>query len=121
MNIVLIIVLISILMILVWALLGGKPAPAPEQKKDENEAPDKILRRRASDRAIEKEFPENRRADDRAAERPPEREYPSGAMQLPFPANDIISDTSRFKLYKRALINSFQGSKRTHPRQRHKK
>jgi len=106
MNIVLILVLISILMILIWALLGGKPAPVPEQKKDENEEPEKILRRRASDRAIEKEFPGERRAEDLAPETLPEKEYPSGALQLPYPANNIISDTSRFKLYKRALINS---------------
>lgn len=106
MNIVLILVLITILMILIWAVLGGKPAPAPEQKKDHNDEPEKILRRRSSDRAIEKEFPGERRAEDRAAEGVQEKEFPSGAMQLPFPANDIISDTSRFRLYKRALINS---------------
>ncbi len=97
-------------MILAWAIFSNKTdttaviKPAPE--KEDIDEPEKILRRRSADRAIEKEFPAERRGDDISSESAGEREDIGGQIQLPFPANDIIADGSRFKLYKRALINS---------------
>jgi len=110
MNIILIIILISILMILAWAIFSNRSEPSIDKKvlpeKEEPDEPEKILRRRSADRAIEKEFPVERRGDDLSAESINEKEDITGQIQLPFPANDIIADGSRFKLYKRALINS---------------
>ena len=97
-------------MILAWAIFSNKTETAIVNKtvpeKEEIDEPEKILRRRSADRAIEKEFPGERRGDDASSESANEREDITGQIQLPFPANDIIADGSRFKLYKRALINS---------------
>jgi hypothetical protein len=110
MNIILIIILITILLILAWAVFSNKTEPViagkPPADKEQIDEPEKILRRRSADRAIEKEFPAERADTDLHGETPYEREDSSGQIQLPFPANDIIADGSRFKLYKRALINS---------------
>lgn len=110
MNIILIIIFITILMILAWAIFSSRTEPAivnkPLPEKEHIEEPEKILRRRAADREIEKEFPEDRRSSDSSADNVYDKEEISGQLQLPFPPNDIIPDASRFKLYKRALINS---------------
>ena len=61
MSIILVIALVIILLLLAWALFGSRGAPAeiPEKKAPaENDEPERVLRRRASDRAIEREFPE---------------------------------------------------------------
>ena len=109
MSIVLIIALIIILLLLAWALFGTKEDTAVLPRKDEGkekDEPEKILRRRASDRAIEKEFPEEPPAEKPLREQARETGDTSGGLQLPFSANEIIPDNSRFKLYKRTLINS---------------
>ncbi len=110
MNTILIIILITILMILAWAIFSSKPETIVENKtvpaKEQIEGPEKILRRRSADRAIEKEFPAERVSSETPGENIYDRDDSSGQIQLPFPANDIIADGSRFKLYKRALINS---------------
>ncbi len=110
MNIILIIILITILMLLAWAVFSSKTEPViitkPLPEKDQIDEPEKILRRRSADRAIEKEFPAEKAGSDIPGENFHDRDDSSGQMQLPFPANDIITDGSRFKLYKRALINS---------------
>jgi hypothetical protein len=110
MNIILIIILITILLILAWAVFSNKTEPViagkPPADKEQIDEPERILRRRSADRAIEKEFPAERADTDLHGETPYDREDSSGLIQLPFPANDIIADGSRFKLYKRALINS---------------
>lgn len=110
MNTILIIILITILMILAWAIFSNKTETIAETKtlpeKEHIDEPEKILRRRSADRAIEKEFPGERRSDEPASESAYDKEDIAGQIQLPFPANDIVADGSRFKLYKRALINS---------------
>ncbi len=110
MNIILIIIFLAILMILAWAIFSNKTETVAVNKsapeKEDADEPEKILRRRSADRAIEKEFPGERRGDDFSPEGISEKDDITGQMQLPFPANDIIADGSRFKLYKRALINS---------------
>ncbi len=110
MNIILIIILITILMILSWAIFSNKTdtsiAIKPEPEKPLTEEPEKILRRRSADREIEKEFPAGKISPDSSIETSHDRDEVSGQIQLPFPTSEIIPDGSRFKLYKRALINS---------------
>jgi len=113
MSIILVISLVIILLLLAWALFGSRGTPAdisekiPEKKvTPENDEPERVLRRRASDRAIEREFPEEKIPELPGREPLPESQDSSGALQLPFSANEIIPDNSRFKLYKRTLINS---------------
>ena len=116
MNIILITILVLLLLALFWSLFSSVEATKPELEKEEKtpekiEDPEKIFRRRASDRAIEKEYP-----DEALAPTHEERESASGekfpfhedssAFSLPFPANDIITDRSKFRLYKRTLLNS---------------
>lgn len=52
-----------ILLIIAWLLFSSKseeiPARTAEIKKPDESEPEKILRRRSSDRAIEQEFPED--------------------------------------------------------------
>jgi len=97
-------------MILAWAIFSNRTETAvatkPAPEKEQIDEPEKILRRRSADRAIEKEFPAERGTGEAQGEHVYDREDVSGQIQLPFPANDIIADGSRFKLYKRALINS---------------
>jgi len=109
MNIILIAVLMIILLIIAWLLFSGRNEeiivkPADLTKPEETE-PEKILRRRASDRAIEQEFPEEPAPGDLKPERIRESDS-SGVFEIPYPANEIIPDNSRFKLYKRTLTNS---------------
>lgn len=109
MSIILVIALVIILLLLAWALFGTGEGRAgiPEKKAPaESDEPERVLRRRASDRAIEKEFPEEERAEAPGRQPKPEVQEPAGILQLPFTANEIIPDNSRFKLYKRTLINS---------------
>ena len=116
MNIILITILVLLLLALFWSLFSSVEATKPELEKEEKtpekiEDPEKIFRRRASDRAIEKEYP-----DEALAPAHEERESASGekfpfhedssTFSLPFPANDIITDRSKFRLYKRTLLNS---------------
>jgi len=110
MNIILIIILVTILMILAWAIFSNRTDAVVVNKnipeKEQGDEPEKILRRRSADRAIEKEFPAETISSESAMESSHDREDLGGQIQLPFPANEIITDGSRFKLYKRALINS---------------
>jgi len=110
MNIILIIIFIAIMLILAWAIISNRPEAVLENKtaplKQENDEPERILRRRSADKAIEKEYPAERINADSAAENFYEKEDFAGQLKLPFPPNDIIPDGSRFKLYKRTLINS---------------
>ena len=103
-------------MIIVWAIRGDKtespsknqPAPEREYVKRENkDEPEKIFRRRATDRRIEQEYPTEEGAPSTSAEEGISDRNPiDDQIELPFTANEIIADGSRFKLYKRTLINS---------------
>ena len=62
MSIILVIALVIILLLLAWALFGsggGRTDTSEKKPLPENDEPERVLRRRASDRAIEKEFPED--------------------------------------------------------------
>lgn len=108
MNIILIIILLVIILILIWALLGGKSDVMGRAEAGSEE--DKTFRRRSSDKEIEKRFPESampprRRKSDLTSD----EAEPSGAEQpfkLPYLADEIIPETSRFRIYRRTLLNS---------------
>ncbi|MBN2079516.1 MAG: hypothetical protein JW838_11165 [Spirochaetes bacterium] len=109
MNIILIIILLVIILILIWALLGGRSdvmGTPGEASRDEQEA---TFRRRASDKEIEKQYPEEdihpRRRKTDASEEPLPDE-PEAPFKLPYLADEIIPATSRFRIYRRTLLNS---------------
>jgi hypothetical protein len=102
--------LFIILLITGWALLGGD-----ERKAGEEVPPERQFRRRAADQEIERTFPEEkpgrgrRKSDHVPGEKT--RGGDDGAaeeedIKLPYSADEIISDTSRFRIYKRTLLNS---------------
>jgi hypothetical protein len=108
MNIVLIIILLVIVLILIWALMGGK-GDLTEKRQEEQREEDRTFRRRASDKEIEKEFPESaphpmrRKSDAPEETAPPEPDKP---FKLPYVADEIIPEISRFRIYRRTLLNS---------------
>lgn len=97
-----------ILLIIAWLLFSNKnekiPSKTAEIIEPVESEPEKILRRRSSDRAIEQEFPED--PEKGLDQNLIKKSEPSGVFELPFTANEIIPDNSRFKLYKRTLVNS---------------
>jgi hypothetical protein len=107
MNIILLIILLFIILILIWALLGGRADMLG--KSDEDSKQEEItLRRRAADKEIEKKYPESspyarRRKTDHAEEPFAEEDKP---FRLPYLADEIIPETSRFRIYRRTLLNS---------------
>ena len=108
MNIILIIILLLIILILIWALLGGK-SDILNGKDEGSRDEDKTFRRRATDKQIEKEFPESaihphrRKTDAVRDAEPADEEQP---FKLPYLADEIIPETSRFRIYRRTLLNS---------------
>jgi len=116
MNIILILTIASIMMILAWAIRGEKtekaiePQPLSEKEKEKEkenkDEPEKIFRRRSADRKIENEYPIEENPSAPVDENTYDRKNSDHQIELPFSANEIIADGSRFKLYKRALFNS---------------
>jgi hypothetical protein len=108
MNIILIIILLVIVLILIWALMGGKSDALGSREGDAGEE-NKTFRRRASDKEIEKEFPDDehlhRRKTDALQKEEAEQE-PDQPFKLPYLADEIIPETSRFRIYRRTLLNS---------------
>ncbi len=108
MNIILIIILLVIILILIWALLGGKSdiMGSPGEDSREQEA---TFRRRASDKEIEEKYPEEEIHPHRRKTDPHEKaasEEPEAPFKLPYLADEIIPTTSRFRIYRRTLLNS---------------
>lgn len=96
-----------ILGILLWALLGK--GGGQERRRRDEDSPESLYRRRESDKEIEEEFPEDkehprrRKSDVKPDEKPDEVE---SDFELPYLADDIITDRSRFKVFKRTVLNS---------------
>ena len=109
MNIILTLILFFMVLILIWAFLGGttEENTARGVKPDEPK-PERVFRRRAADREIEEEYPDEtprrRRKSDFSMDEA--QQEPDQAFELPYLADEIISDTSRFRIYKRTLKNS---------------
>lgn len=112
MNILLIVLGVAILLIPLWVLFGSsgeeeKPAAAPVPEE-------KTFRRRAADKELEKEFPDEekerrgrgedrrRRADAPASDLTPvENDF-----KLPFAPAEVIPENSAFDVYRRTLKNA---------------
>lgn len=120
MNIILFILIIAVLLILLWALYGtrefneelssAKTQSLSDRKPyqtDEEIEPEKAFRRRAGDRDIEETLAEEnkpaRRKEDSISDL---NRMLKEDVQLPYPADSIISDTSRFRIYKKTLRNA---------------
>jgi len=105
MTIFLTILLIAIVLILVWALFGKEETAAVKEKPRD---PDVLLRRRAADREIEQSFPDEkqhvrRKTDLDTLDRIREVE---DNFKLPYTTDEIIPEASRFRIYRRTLINA---------------
>ncbi|MCU0821525.1 MAG: hypothetical protein MUC95_03510 [Spirochaetes bacterium] len=108
MDLFLLLTFLLILGIVLWALLG-KGADKSRRKETGAETEDKLFRRRASDKVIEDEFPDDRRnLLKRKTDVQPEARAgePGDDFNLPYLSDDIISERSRFKVYKRTVVNS---------------
>ncbi len=110
MNFFLLGLIFLILLITGWALLGSD-----ERRSGEEVPPERQFRRRAADQEIERAFPEEKGARGRRKSDHQQREKTGGSdeetpeeedIRLPYSADEIISDTSRFRIYKRTLLNS---------------
>lgn len=110
MNFFLLGLIFLILLITGWALLGGD-----ERRSEQEVPPERQFRRRAADQEIERAFPEEKPARGRRKSDHLQREKSGSAdeespeeedIRLPYSADEIISDTSRFRIYKRTLLNS---------------
>lgn len=107
MNTILIIILLVILFILAWALFGADEQAGKSPEKQAQ--PEALLRRRASDREIEEKFPDHqaqplrRKSDLESLEH---LKDVSEEFKLPYLTDEIISETSRFRVYRRTLINA---------------
>lgn len=110
MDIILLVLFLFILLIVAWALFGkGEGPELPESEADR----DAQMRRRASDQVIEEQFPsldqnhpKRRKADRSQQSEASEQEEVDDDFKLPYNVDEIISDTSQFRIYKRTLINS---------------
>ncbi|MFH0976055.1 MAG: hypothetical protein V1874_09765 [Spirochaetota bacterium] len=102
------ILLIFILVLVIWALFGkgGGSVKDQETKPEAGETP---LRRRAADKAIEEQFPDaeihpfRRKEDIEALE---EISKVDEDFKLPYSANEIIPEGSKYWVYNRILMNS---------------
>ncbi len=110
MNFFLLGLIFLILLITGWALLGGD-----ERRGGEEVPPERQFRRRAADQEIERAFPEEKGARGRRKSDHQQKEKAGSQddetpeeedIRLPYSADEIISDTSRFRIYKRTLLNS---------------
>ena len=109
MNYFLLALIFIILIITAWALMGKGDA----REGGEEVTPERKFRRRAADQEIEREHPEDtpqkgrRKADRAGAEGAGDEDDETGAnFKLPYSVDEIISDASRFRIYKRTLLNS---------------
>ena len=110
MDILLIVLFLFILLIVAWALFGKGDGSESIDSEADREAQ---LRRRSSDHEIEERFPSNdpahpkrRKADRSMPSETTEHEEVDDDFKLPYSVEEIISDTSQFRIYKRTLINS---------------
>ncbi len=104
MNILLVLVSLLILGIIVWLFVSGKEEETAIRKQEEGQLPDRTLRRRASDKQIEEEDRQQRRKTDKI---PSDDEVLSDEeFKLPYLTDEIIPESSRFRVYRRTLLNS---------------
>ena len=106
MNTILIIIFITILAIVLWSLFG-KEESSDRRYEENGLSDDMLLRRRAEDKEIETEFPdargEFRRKKDLLSEL---SDHIDEDFSLPYMADDIISASSGYRIYRRTLLNA---------------
>ncbi|MCU0847428.1 MAG: hypothetical protein MUD12_06030 [Spirochaetes bacterium] len=105
MNIILIIVLIAIVSLLFWTLFSDRGEKSSLDASADR-LPDKTFRRRSTDQEIEEKFPDANMPggiDRRQTQPHPDKE---DLIDLPYDADDIIPESSRFRIYRRTLVNS---------------
>jgi hypothetical protein len=105
MNILLVLISLLILGIIVWLFLSEKEEAAATREQDEGQLPDRALRRRASDKQIEEEAKKQRRKTDTSAQ-DDEVVVADEEFKLPYLTDEIIPEGSRFRVYRRTLLNS---------------
>ncbi len=103
MNIILISSLIIIVAIFLWALLTPERSRNGYSEKDD--APEKMYRRRAADAEIEEKFPDDRERSRRKTDISDELPEIEDDFALPFQVDEIIPEYSRFRIYRRTLLN----------------
>ncbi len=103
MNILLVLVSLLIAGIVLWLFLSGKDETG-EIREQEESYPDRALRRRASDKQIEEEAEKQRRKTDKPAFT--EDDIAEETFHLPYLTDEIIPENSRFRVYRRTLLNS---------------
>ena len=104
---ILIIILLVILFILAWALFGSEEKPGAKDAKEER--PEALLRRRATDREIEEKFPDRQARPQRRKSDLESLEHlkdVADEFKLPYITDEIISEASRFRVYRRTLMNA---------------
>ncbi|HPO45855.1 MAG TPA: hypothetical protein PK875_08670, partial [Spirochaetota bacterium] len=104
---ILIIILLVILFILAWALFGSEEKPGAKDAKEER--PEALLRRRATDREIEEKFPDRQARPQRRKSDLESLEHlkdVADEFRLPYITDEIISEASRFRVYRRTLMNA---------------
>jgi hypothetical protein len=106
MDIILIVILMLILFILAWALFGKDETVRAGRRAEESDA---LLRRRSTDREIEKLFPGDRiqkmrrKSDLDVLE---DGRAMGDEFKLPYRTAEIISEASRFRIYLRTIANA---------------
>ncbi len=103
MNILLVLVSLLIVGIILWLFLSGKEETGAIREQEEG-SPDRALRRRASDKQIEEEAEKQRRKTDKPEFT--EDDIAEETFHLPYLTDEIIPENSRFRVYRRTLLNS---------------
>ncbi len=92
--------------VVAWALTGNdkNKESAPQQPAEAE--PEKLYRKRATDREIEESFPDEQPAHRRKGDQHASPFIrPDGSFRLPYYADDIIPSSSQLRVYRRTLLN----------------
>lgn len=107
MNLFLIIIFLFILILTLWAIFSKDIRNYEEEAP---ESPEKIFRRRSNDKDIEEKYPDidgqhYRRKNDIVSDKVKDHDI-TDVFRLPYMAEEIVSEASRFRIYKRILLNA---------------
>lgn len=104
MKILLVLVSLLILGIIIWLFLGEREEKTAAREQEEGQLPDQTLRRRADDKQIEEETGQQRRKTDKPLS--DDKDIVKEEFKLPYLTDEIIPENSRFRIYRRTLLNS---------------
>ena len=105
MTVILVFAIFLIISILIWVFFGSRDEELIRKEEVLAQSQEKVLRRRSADKEIENEGTavEQRRESDKIASDQP---VSDDKINLPYQTNEIIPETSRFRIYRRTLLNS---------------